>query len=316
MLWPARHTARMSSSHSRLARWGQVLTLCAGGGVLAWLLWQWPRSPGLAVAGILVLVFGHAAVLGLEFVILYRVRQGDGTPLASAGQLLRAWAVETGEAIRVFGWCQPWRWRAVPDRLNGPGVPGRHGIVFVHGFVSNRGFWNPWLRRVHAEGRAFVAVNLEPVFGSIDEYVSALDAAVAQVRAATGLPPMLVCHSMGGLVARAWLRTQPENDAVAHVVTIGSPHRGTWLASFGHLPSSRQMRLDGAWIKELGRGWTPQAGRQFTCWYSNCDNIVMPPSVATLPGADNRLVQGAAHVALAFRSQVMDGSLRLLERFR
>ena len=30
----------------------------------------------------------------------------------------------------------------------------------------------------------------------------------------------------------------------------------------------------------------------FTCWYSNSDNIVFPTSVASLPGADNRLAAG------------------------
>lgn len=313
---PARHTGRMSSPHSRLARWGQVLTLAAGGCGLAWLLWQWPRSPGLGIAGVVLMVFGHAGVLGLEFLILHRVRQADGTPLASHGQLLHAWAAETLQALRVFAWRQPWRSRAVADRLEGPGVSGRQGVVFVHGFMCNRGFWNPWLRRLRASERAFVAVNLEPVFGSIDEYVPILEAAVAQVRAATGKPPVLVCHSMGGLVARAWWRQQAHSDAAAHVVTIGSPHRGTWLADLGHVPSSRQMRLDSEWIRDLGRGWGPADGTRFTCWYSNCDNIVMPPSVATLPGGDNRLVCGAAHVDLAFRPQVMEATLALIERVR
>lgn len=306
----------MSSSHSRLARWGQLLTLCLGAGVWAWLQWQWPRSAGLAIAGAVVLVYGPAAILGLEFLILLRVRHRDATPPASHAQLLRAWATEVLAAIRVFGWWQPWRWRAVSDRLEGPGVAGRHGLVFVHGFVCNRGFWTPWLRRVREGGRAFLAVNLEPVFGGIDEYVPVLEAAVAKVRAATGLPPVLVCHSMGGLVARAWLRTQARDDAAAHVVTIGSPHRGTWLAHLGYVESSRQMRMDSRWIQDIGAEWTPKAGARFTCWYSNCDNIVMPPSVATLPGADNRLVRGSAHVALAFRPDVMDETLALIERLR
>jgi hypothetical protein len=51
----------------------------------------------------------------------------------------------------------------------------------------------------------------------------------------------------------------------------------------------------------------------FTCWYSNCDNIVFPASTATLAGADNRLVHGAAHVQLAFLPEVMDATLALLK---
>jgi hypothetical protein len=51
----------------------------------------------------------------------------------------------------------------------------------------------------------------------------------------------------------------------------------------------------------------------FTCWYSNCDNIVFPTSTAMLPGADNRLLRGAAHVQLAFVPEVMHATLDLLK---
>ena len=68
---------------------------------------------------------------------------------------------------RVFFWSQPFRSHAVPDRLKYAGSPGT-GIVFVHGFVCNRGIWNPWLRRLDPLGIVFVAVDLEPVFGGIE----------------------------------------------------------------------------------------------------------------------------------------------------
>jgi hypothetical protein len=48
----------------------------------------------------------------------------------------------------------------------------------------------------------------------------------------------------------------------------------------------------------------------FTCYYSSCDNIVFPVSTATLPGADNRYVNGVAHVHLAFQPQLCDDVLR------
>ena len=50
----------------------------------------------------------------------------------------------------------------------------------------------------------------------------------------------------------------------------------------------------------------------FTCWYSNCDNIVFPVSSAALPSADNRLVRGVAHVHLAFHPAIIEHSLGLL----
>ncbi len=297
-------------THSTLARLQQALTLWTLACALTWLGAWWPHSQALAMAGFFAITMGFAAVLGLEFMLLIHVRSDDPTPSASPGELLGAWWRETAMALRVFAWRQPFRWRAVPDHLEV--LPGRHGVVLLHGFVCNRGFWTPWMHRLRAQDRAFVAVNLEPVFGSIDAYVPLVQDAVDRVRRVTGLPPVLVCHSMGGLVARAWLRAQ--SGAAAHVVTLGSPHAGTWLARFSHTPNGRQMRTDSAWIRALRDCESMQQAAPFTCWYSNSDNIVMPPATATLPGADNRLLRGAAHVDLAFRPQVMAETLALLQR--
>jgi pimeloyl-ACP methyl ester carboxylesterase len=215
-------------------------------------------------------------------------------------------------ALRVFCWRQPFRWREVPDHVDAPSLAGRRGVVLIHGFVCNRGFWSPWLKVLRSRDHAFVAVNLEPVFGSISSYAPIIEEAVQRVTRVTGLAPLLVCHSMGGLAARDWLEARQGHDRVMHVVTIASPHHGTWLARFSRLTNGREMRRGSAWLAKLeqARGGRPYA--EFTCWYTNCDNIVFPVTTATLPGADNRLLAGVAHVDLAFEPEVMETTLRRL----
>lgn len=293
-----------------IARLQQAVVLALGLSLAAWLAWAWPRSPAMALGGAAVLVLGHALFLAVEFILLRRVNRTDPAPQASAMQLLRAWWRETWVALQVFCWRQPFFSNAVADCV-APGTftPGRCGVVLIHGFMCNRGFWTPWLQRLRHSGHPFAAVNLEPLFGSIDDYARAIDEAVAQVSAAAGRPPVLVCHSMGGLVARAWLRTAAADACVAHVVTIGSPHGGTWLGRFSRAVNGRQMFLGSEWLGALGASEAPARRQCFTCWYSNCDNIVFPASTATLPGADNRFIAGVPHVALAFDPRVMHASL-------
>ena len=289
----------------------RITTLTVLGVALVWLLLSWNHSRAWALAGALAIAFVHAGVLAVEFLLLPLASRGDPAPRARPGQLFKAWLREVAFATRVFGWRQPFAWRREPDQLQGE--PGAVGILFVHGFLCNRGFWAPWLREARARGHAFVAVNLEPVFCSIDDYCDTIEQAVARLEAATGRPPLLVCHSMGGLAARAWLRRSEGWNRVAHVVTIGTPHHGTWLARFSRMPNGRQMRVGCDWIAALS-GTDSQVTRLFTCWYTNCDNIVFPPSTATLPGADNRLLPGAAHVDLAFRPAVMQEAFALARR--
>lgn len=298
-------------TRSALARLQQSITLSLWSGAALWLAWHWRDAPLLAAAGFLALTMGYSLFLAIEFIALRWVGRDDPAGRATWAELARAWLAETAAAPRVFYWRQPFRWRAVPDLLDVPlPSPARRGAVFIHGFVCNRGFWNPWLVRLRALGHPFVAVNLEPVFGSIDAYVPIIEDAVERITRATGLAPVLVCHSMGGLAARAWVRATPApGRRVHHIITIGSPHHGTWLAQFSLLENGRQMRRRGSWIRALERDADPAHNALFTCWYSNCDNIVFPVSAATLAGADNRLVRGVAHVELGFHRRVMDDSL-------
>lgn len=286
-----------------LARLQQALTLGALLLAVAWALLAWREgSPRAAVAGVLVVLFAHAAVLALEMVFLRATHGDDPTMRATVPQLLRAWWGEVVAAPVVFCWRQPFRSQCWPDRL-GPGAKGQRGVLLVHGFVCNRGLWNPWLKKLSAQRTPFIAVNLEPVFGSIDGYVDGIDNAIRQLEAATGKPPVIVAHSMGGLAVRRWASQHGDAARMHHVITIGTPHQGTWLARFAFTRNSRQMRQLSGWLTTLVGREAKGSAPGWTCFYSHCDNIVFPPISATLPGADNRHLTAVAHLHMADRPE-------------
>jgi hypothetical protein len=286
-----------------------LLSLAILWGVTAWREGQ----PGWALAGVLLFTCGHAVVLAFEFCFLALARKGDPAHKAGVRLLLRAWWGETRAAWRVFGWRQPFRSRRWPDRPRA-GASGRRGVLLVHGFVCNRGLWNPWLGRLQAAGVPFVALNLEPVFGSIDAYAELIEQAVLRLEQATGRAPLVVAHSMGGLAVRRWYAEQPDAARLHHVITIGTPHHGTWLARFAFSRNGRQMRQGSGWLASLAGREAPGRRTRFTCFYGHCDNIVFPPSTATLPGADNRHLPGVAHMAMADRPEPYAEMLRQLAR--
>ena len=292
-----------------IARLQQLIALSLLAGAAAWTGYAWP-DPSLILEGFLAVAGVYIAYFALLFVATQYLNRSDPLPRASLWQLLQAWLREASAAFRVFLWRQPFRSQAVPDFLP---VHQQRGVVFIHGFICNRGFWNPWMARLKAQNRAFVAVNLEPVFSSIDDYAPQIEAAVTQLTRATGLPPTLICHSMGGLAARAWLRTTPGADErVDHVITIGTPHRGTLLSQRQRHANTRQMARFSAWTQQLDADEPATRRAGFICWHSNCDNIVVPTSTAMLAGADNRLVTAYGHVSMAFAARVMRESLATL----
>ncbi len=300
---------------SQLARLQASLVVLAALCALGWM--EWAHGAGLGSAclllGLSLAVLPHAWVLGVEMTLLaWHQRRGGAAaqPLPGALQLLRAWAGEVLTGLRVFAWNQPFCHRLIPDQL--PANPnGQTGVLLIHGFVCNRGLWNPWMRRLRQAGVPFVALSLEPVFGSIDDYVQAIEAGVARLEAATGRAPLVVAHSMGGLALRAWLRSAADgrgNDArIAHAITLASPHHGTHLARWGMSRNARQMGLNSRWLAQLradeARGAAQRFAR-FSCHYTDCDNIVYPVLTATLAGAANHLHRGVAHLRLVFTAAV------------
>lgn len=285
------------------------------------------RSGLLAGARVAALILcGFAPVLAAQFATMQVVNRRSGGRLAAhpwmpsappartAQVLLAAWH-ETVGFVRIFAWRLPFRSHVVADDL-ACAIPGRvaRGVVLVHGFCCNRGLWQEWQRAFHARGVPTLAIDLEPPFAGIDAYAAAVTAAIDRLHTATGHAPVVVAHSMGGLAVRAALRASGRDaiDRVAHVVTIGTPHHGTLAGALAPVPNARQMRVGSRWLAQLAADEDPLLYRRFTCFWSHCDNVVFPAASATLPGADNRHVEGVAHVDLVDVPGVRDAVVALL----
>ena len=255
------------------------------------------------------LLFGHPTLLAAEMLIARRIAARHGAPRARWRDLPRALVGEWLESTAIFGWRMPWRSNAVEDHLP-RASRGLRGVVFIHGYICNRGLWNPWMKRLRKLDRACVAVSLEPVFASIDDYIPQVERAVLRMEAATGLAPIIVAHSMGGLVARAWLRSRAAHkrsdgtEEAARLITIGTPHRGTWLARLAMAANARQMRVDSAWMQALAAREPPTLPDLVTSWWSECDQIVYPAPTAVFPGSEARQLRGVGHIALTAREEI------------
>jgi triacylglycerol lipase len=274
----------------------QVVVLAAAAWSVGWIAVAWVSDRAwLAPVGILSVLSAYALALAAEFAWLRRHHgEADPPPIA---RLLKAWAIETALGPWIFGWRQPFRHASVENTA----ASNRRGVLLVHGYFCNRAMWAGWLPRFARDGIPCVAVDLDPAFVPIRRYAAALDGAVHRLTVACGgRPPVVVAHSMGGVAVRAWLAgAGPDARRRVHrVVTIGSPHRGTWLARFAGTPNGRDMRIGSELLATLDATESPELRAAFVCFWSDCDNVVFPSAHATLTGADNRKIEGWAHVHL------------------
>lgn len=288
--------------------WQSTVVVVAASAVLTTVYVQPPWFA--ALAGLLVLG-AHAVVLGIEFALAAAQREQGVTPLPGFTQRIQAWCEEVRVDARMFGWEQAFRLQRHPPRRLGNS--GHRGIVFVHGFLCNRAVWHPWIDRL-GDGVPYVAIETPGLLLRIESGVEPLDRAVAWLERATGMPPVVLAHSMGGLLVRRWLATCQADARVAGVVTVATPHRGTRFARVGLGANVRQMRLGSSWLDELHAMEPASRAALFTCFYGHCDNIVVPASNATMDGARNCHLLGVAHLAMLYHPAVFaEVMLRLRE---
>lgn len=290
-------------TNARIQRWIVLSSLIFWWCIAAWL---WPEHRALAVICVFVPLIITPALLALQCALAAKANQHDRVPPASLADWLMVWMAEWRIATLVFSFWQPFRHHAWPDRTQP--ATGQRGIVLVHGFFCNRALWTPWMKRLHANQRAFIAVDLEPAFSSISRYADVIERAITQLERTTGMPPVLVGHSMGGLAIRAWAAQYGSVGSgmarIHHIFTLGTPHHGTALAKMSHTRNGHQMQQGSDWLIQNLAALPDDFPKKLTCFYSNCDNIVFPASTATINGADNRLVLARGHVELAFVADI------------
>jgi pimeloyl-ACP methyl ester carboxylesterase len=206
-------------------------------------------------------------------------------------------AGEFEAGLRVFVLRQPWTWGA-PALLAANAPQARICVVLVHGYLCNHRLWDDVATALRAQGHSVVAVNLEPLFCSIEDYAPVIEDAVSALIQHTGQPQVaLVGHSMGGLAIRAWMRAHG-TQRVARVITLGTPHAGTRLAKASSTLNGQQMMLNSDWLAALAASESPPTRNLIRIAITPQDNIVCPQRLQTLAGIEPAVFEGIGHLQM------------------
>jgi triacylglycerol lipase len=115
----------------------------------------------------------------------------------------------------------------------------------------------------------------------------------------------LIGFSMGGLVARFYVQRLAEPGRVQRLITISSPHNGTWTAYLRRNAGARQMRPGSAFLRGLEGHREALSLVQFTSIWTPLDLMIVPASSSVMQGARIVQVRSLAHALMVRDSRTM-----------
>ncbi len=254
----------------------------------------------------LVVILTCAAVVLLEFCTVAAVyavlRLYSAAAQPGAARAWRCALAETLALFAAFAVIQPFeRWWMGAEAV-GPLAPGRIPILLVHGYLCNRGLWWWLRRRLRARRHVVATINLEPPLAGVDRLAAQLGERIQALLAETGAERvLLVTHSMGALVSRAYLRRHGAAH-VAGLMTLAAPHHGTRIARLGLGRNAREMAPNSEWLRSLNADPPPIPIANL---WSLDDEIIDPPEASRLGDGREVVLKGVGHMAIVFSPTVL-----------
>jgi triacylglycerol esterase/lipase EstA (alpha/beta hydrolase family) len=287
-----------------------ALWLVIGGAIACYVAWAaaavaagaslWAVIVGAPLAWACVLLAITATWFALAWV--YRAARPPEARIGFAASLRLFW-----DEFRAIGRSGPrmalYRWLM---RDPAP-APAKSPVLLLHGVLCNAGVLRGLRRELVARGIGPVyALSYGPPLASIETFADQLAARIDAILDATGASRLaIVGHSMGGVVARAYLRRYG-GTKIASMMSLGAPHHGSvhaWLFPGACLA---QLRPGNSWLAGLTDSEAAPGTVRIVSLWSWHDSMVAPQTSSRLAGAENIELFGIGHNALLGDRRVFD----------
>src|SRR5712692_11590305 len=197
-------------------------------------------------------------------------------------------------ASAAFLLLHPFGWR--PERQRTPRQAAQRTVVLVHGYGGNRSAFLPLAAYLRARG-------VRQILGFDYRSSEGIERGARQLRdflksSVRGGRIDLVCHSLGGLVARVYLQQLGGWRRVDRCITLGTPHRGTYNAYWLASRVGRELRPDSPFLARLDASRARAARVGFASIVAGSDNIIIPRVFSSTDAVVH--VPGLGHLGLLF----------------
>ena len=156
-------------------------------------------------------------------------------------------------------------------------------------------------RNLKTNGWAVEGIDLFPNFAPAEEQAYKVQAKIEEMRTRYGVEQVdLVVHSFGGLISRYYIQELDGLEKVRNLVTVATPHHGTYAAYLGPGASAVQLRPDSDFLNHLNAQGFAYGSVRYTSIWSNLDEIVLPPKNSIMPESTVHYVPWTGHLTIMF----------------
>jgi triacylglycerol lipase len=272
--------------------------------------WRIPQEGGklLTFFGILALVIGCiAGVVTLSYTLVWYEYANRDPELMTHRFALRRMAFAlfliATETVCIFSaiLLQPLGWFNWKEK---PPTASPRPVIMLHGLFHSRACWI-WLKlALRRRGFSTLHTLKLPPWKDVEILTEELAKKVDEFRHATGLEKVdLICHSMGGIIARNYLQLRGGGNKVDRCILLATPNQGSKLAPFTVTSLGGLLMPGSSFLQRLGAAPLPENARIFNL-FSHHDNMVVPFEHACLEGARNIELSCCGHTALLFRPDI------------
>jgi triacylglycerol lipase len=178
--------------------------------------------------------------------------------------------------------------------------------VFVHGYLAGGPVFDPMRSRVETDLDLPTLDFTYGPFGRFESVLARFERHI-DVHVKKGAQISLVGHSLGGIIARAYLHECEGGARVDRVLTIATPHGGT--TSVRYLPGgpARALHPRSPILSRLAERHGERPDVRHVAVIAGADRVCSPPeSAGELVGAEVHRFDGVGHNEILFDSRVHD----------
>lgn len=177
----------------------------------------------------------------------------------------------------------------------------RNPVLLVHGIWDTGIIFHSMRSYLRSLGWAVYELDMTPNNG--DGKLEHLAEQVAEYIDRSFAPDMaldVVGYSMGGIVSRYYVQRLGGVQRVQRLITLSSPHNGTWVAYGSQRPGCLQMRPNSSFLTDLNRGTSILNQLNFTSIWTPFDTMIVPASSSQMAvGKDVRVWVSAHHLMVS-----------------